>query len=104
MLQRRFIQARPRLSRRAFWDTDPASFDFERHAKFIITRVFERGDKNDQMALMSYYGKEAIIQTLKASDSLLPIARERAKKYFHLSDQDFASYTSRQPARNLSRY
>jgi hypothetical protein len=103
MLRNRFIQ-KPALSKRAFWDTDLNALDFERHAEFIITRIFERGNESDQQAILRYYGEGPILQSLKSASSLLPIARERAKQLFHLSDQDFVCYRSKQPARNLSRY
>jgi hypothetical protein len=98
------IQSIPRISKRAFWDTDLAALDFSHHAKFIITRVFERGSQKDQEAILAFYGERKICAILRAAPSLLPIARERAKRSFHLSDQDFACYRSTQPARNLSRY
>lgn len=104
MAERTLIQPRPTLSKRAFWDTDLAALDFDRHANFIITRIFERGSQEDQEAILAFYGERMISTILRGAPSLLPIARERAKKSFHLSDQDFACYRSTQPARNLSRY
>jgi hypothetical protein len=104
MAERTPIQSRPKLSKRAFWDTDLAALDFDRHANFIITRIFERGRQEDQEAILAFYGERMISDILRSAPSLLPIARERAKRNFHLSDQDFACYRSTQPARNLSRY
>lgn len=104
MINKASIPANPLLSKRAFWDTDLVALDFSRHAKFIITRVFERGTPADQEALLCYYGKETIIATLTCVPNLLPLARERAKQLFHLSDTDFACSTSKPQARNFSRY
>jgi hypothetical protein len=104
MIHQQTIPAPPKLSRRAFWDTEPAALDFSRHASFIITRVFERGTTADQQALLRYYGQKNIIATLESASSLLPIARERAKQLFHLTDEDFACCKSKPQARNFSRY
>ena len=104
MAERTPIEYWPKLSKRAFWDTDLAALDFNRHASFIITRVFERGSQADQEAILAFYGEKKISDILRSAHSLLPLARERAKRSFHLSDQDFACYRSTQPARNLSRF
>jgi hypothetical protein len=104
MINKPAIPVQPQLSRRAFWDTVLSGLDFNQHASFIITRVFERGTPADQEALLGYYGKETVISTLTSVPSLLPLARERAKQLFHLSDQDFACYKSKLQARNISRY
>ena len=104
MIQQQAIQALPNLSKRAFWDTELAALDFDKHAKFIITRVLERGTPADQQALLRYYGPERMIATLKNAASLLPIARERAKYLFHLSDHDFQCYKSKPQVGNSSRF
>lgn len=104
MFNKESIPVLPILSKRAFWDTEFAALDFSRHAKFIITRVFERGTPADQQALLRYYGAETIIATLTCVPTLLPLARERAKQLFHLSDPDFACSTSKPQTRNFSRY
>jgi hypothetical protein len=98
------ISPQPQLSKSIFWDTDIQSLDFDRHACFVITRVFERGRKSDQQAILNYYGEHEIINTLKKANSLLPIAKERAKQLFQLSDQDFTCYTSKPQIRNFSRF
>lgn len=104
MLHRSSIPPKPVLSQRAFWDTDLRTLDFERYSDFVITRVFERGSEADKVALVPYYGEQRIIDTLTHAPSLMPIALESAKQLFHLSDQDFACYKSKPPARNFSRY
>ena len=94
----------PFLSKRAFWDVDLRAVDFTRHAGFVILRVFERGSTKDTDALIQYFGEDKVKDTLTKSKSLMPLARERAKQAFKLSDQDFACYRSKLPARNLSRF
>ena len=103
MLRKRMIE-KPRLSGRAFWDTEISTLDFTRHSKFIISRVFERGSDEDKTAIINYYGDQQIIKTLTSMSSLMPLAIERAKQAFHLSDTDFACYTSKQRAPNYSKY
>jgi hypothetical protein len=101
MIHQQPTPAPPQLSRRAFWDTEPAALDFQRYVRFIITRVFERGTPADQQALLRYYGKETIVATLTRVPTLLSLARERAKQLFHLSDPDFACSTSKTSFRRL---
>lgn len=103
-VERDTISQQPNLSKRGFWDINLETLDFNRYADFIITRVFERGSKRDVQNIINYYWEEDIINTLGNSASLLPIAKERAKQFFHLSDKDFACSTSKQPARSLSKY
>ncbi|MBO9572436.1 MAG: hypothetical protein J7497_09540 [Chitinophagaceae bacterium] len=80
MAERTPIQPGPKLSKRAFWDTDLAALDFNRHAQFIIIRVFERGSEEDQMAILAFYGERAVSDVLKNAPSLLPIAEKGLKE------------------------
>lgn len=104
MARRTHIQPTPPLSSRAFWDIDLRTLDFDRHAAFIITRVFEHGTPEEKEAITRFYGRDKITATLTQAHSLLPAGREWAKQMFHLSDADFLCCRSNQPARNYSRF
>jgi len=104
MLKAATILFIPSLSKRAFWDTDMNTLDLDRHARFIIIRVFERGNAKDKEAITQYYGEGRIVATLLEADSLLPVAIESAKKMFHLSDKDFACYTKKPQPLSYSKY
>lgn len=49
-----------RFSRVTFWDTDIANIDWNRHADFVIERVFGYGTADEQNYLLSLYGPQRI--------------------------------------------
>lgn len=49
-----------RFSRVTFWDTDIANIDWNRHADFVIERVFGYGTADEQDYLLSLYGPKRI--------------------------------------------
>lgn len=49
-----------RFSRVTFWDTDIANIDWNRHADFVIERVFGYGTADEQDYLLSFYGPQRI--------------------------------------------
>lgn len=59
--------AYPQFSKRIFWDVNFELLDFDLKSKFIIERVFERGDVPDIRACRRYYGDAAIRQALTES-------------------------------------
>lgn len=48
------------LSNKAFWDVDLNELDFEKHARFVIAKVFNDGTWEDQIAVMNYYGPDRL--------------------------------------------
>jgi len=55
----------PKINRFIFWDTDFDKLDWKRYKKSIIKRIFERGFQDDKKAIISYYGKSVVVETLK---------------------------------------
>lgn len=54
------------LSTHLFWDTPAQSIDVERHARWLIQRVLQRGRLSDWQVLLNYYGRERIsVEVLK---------------------------------------
>ena len=43
-----------------FWDTDINRIDWEKHAKFVIQRVFERGNEAEKEEITRFYGLEKV--------------------------------------------
>jgi hypothetical protein len=54
----------PVLASRIFWDVNMATLDFDAKAKFVIERVFERGDIEDIRQCRRYYGDEKVADAL----------------------------------------
>lgn len=55
---------KPVLASRIFWDVNMATLDFDAKAKFVIERVFERGDIEDIRQCRRYYGDEKVADAL----------------------------------------
>lgn len=47
---------KPVLNKRMFWDVDFEQIDFNNRHRFVIERVFERGDVEDIRELRRFYG------------------------------------------------
>ena len=43
-----------------FWDTDMYKIDWEKYYKYVIRRIFERGNDEEKMEILRYYGPEKI--------------------------------------------
>lgn len=55
---------KPVFEKRIFWDVDFENLDYNAKAKFVIERVFERGDVPDIRNCRRYYGDEKISEVL----------------------------------------
>lgn len=51
----------PVFNKRLFWDVDVSKLDFDKNERFVVERVFERGDVEDIRACRRYYG-DALIE------------------------------------------
>lgn len=54
-----------------FWDTDPAKIDVEKHARYIIERVFDLGTKEEIRWLFAQYPKPLLREVLGGARSEL---------------------------------
>lgn len=43
-----------------FWDTDINKIDWEKHYKYVIQRIFERGNDQEKKEILNFYGKDKI--------------------------------------------
>lgn len=55
---------KPVFHRRIFWDVDFDKLDYDKRARFVIERVFERGDVDDIRQCRRYYGDEKVADAL----------------------------------------
>lgn len=51
---------RPNLRKTLFWDVDPDTIDYQKHARFVIERVLTRGNLDDWLELRDFYGLNRI--------------------------------------------
>ena len=61
-----------------FWDADPGKMDFSKRKRFIIERIFERGNDAEINEIIRFYGKEVCTEILKDSRNLLYSAQVNA--------------------------
>lgn len=52
--------SRPVFDRRIFWDVDYERMDLDAKWRFVIERVFERGDVEDIRQCRRYYGDDKV--------------------------------------------
>ena len=43
-----------------FWDTDINKIDWEKQYKYVIQRIFERGNDQEKKEILSFYGKDKV--------------------------------------------
>lgn len=67
------------LSDHLFWDVDRNSVDPEKHARFLIRRIMDRGTREDARAAWAHYGPEGVKAALLAAPDL-----DRKRGSFHL--------------------
>lgn len=78
-----------KIRRILFWDTEYEKIDWLRQKKAIIKRVFERGDDIEINEIISFYGRETIMQELKGvKNDFLPSFNENLKKHKLLLHED----------------
>ena len=53
-----------KFSKTLFWDTTIDRIDFVTHKCYVINRVFERGNKEEIMEIIRFYGRDTILNNL----------------------------------------
>ncbi|SEJ37133.1 Plasmid maintenance system antidote protein VapI, contains XRE-type HTH domain [Dyadobacter sp. SG02] len=56
------------LRKSLFWDTDISQIDWQKQAKAVIKRVFERGDEAEKKEISRFYGQEKVKSVLQTSE------------------------------------
>ncbi len=68
-----------------FWDTAIENIDFTAHRRYVINRIFERGNKEQILEIIRFYGIETIKNEIRL-DSKSPFERkirENLEKYIY---------------------
>jgi len=61
------------LSAQLFWDVDPETIDDEKHRRFVIERVLQRGELSDLQRTVAHYTMPVVIAEAQQIRSLDPI-------------------------------
>lgn len=75
-----------------FWDVDLSNLDVERHARYIIGRVLERGCWKDWSAVVGYYGMDRIAAECQQMRTMNPIDLEYICAVSKTSKESYRCY------------
>ena len=95
---------KPVFQKRIFWDVDFEKIDFNSKAKFVIERVFERGDVEDIRECRRYYGDEKVSDALLKAKFLPLHTLHLASAIIDKPIEEFRCYTLRQSNPELFPY
>ena len=54
-----------KYSRTLFWDTELDRIDWNEHSSYVINRVFERGNEDEILETIRFYGRDVIISSIR---------------------------------------
>ncbi len=86
----------PAISKKAFWDISFPDLDFEKSSLFVMQKVFNYGDWNDQVEIMRYYGLERIKQEIVHASYLRKPVLSFLCTILQLEKTDFECYKKMQ--------
>ena len=87
---------KPVFNRRIFWDVNFDTLDYDNRARFVIERVFERGDVDDIRQCRRYYGDELIKELLTTAKWLSKETVYLASAVLNNNLDDYKCYNSAQ--------
>ena len=79
-----------------YWDVDMNTLSLQKHARFILTRTFEKGTIKEMKDCLAYYGKDKVKAELTQARWLSPITLAFCCCIFDLEKKDFRCFTLRQ--------
>jgi hypothetical protein len=94
----------PIFNKRIFWDVDFEKIDYDAKARFVIERIFERGDVDDIRNCRRYYGDEKVTDVLLNAKFLPETRMYLASAVISKPLKDFRCYTLRQSNPGLFPY
>ncbi|MBN8703943.1 MAG: hypothetical protein J0M08_12825 [Bacteroidetes bacterium] len=86
---------KPKVSNRAFWDVNYNSIDYNKHADYVIKKVFDLGTLDDIMEVLVCYGEEKVKDVIINADRLDSGAIEMAYIIFDVKPLDLKCYTKK---------
>lgn len=89
-------KAKPIFHKRLFWDVVFENIDYDEKKRFVIERVFDRGDLPDITQARRYYGDEMIIEILTTAKYLFEETTRFCAGYFDVPLENFRCYREKQ--------
>ncbi|MCA1762590.1 MAG: hypothetical protein LC664_06330 [Flavobacteriales bacterium] len=87
---------KPVFEKRIFWDVDFEKLDYDKYFRYVIERVFERGDVQDIRNCRRYYGDEKVRDVLLNAKFLPEITMYLASAVIDRPVTEFRCYKLRQ--------
>lgn len=84
------------FNHRLFWDVNLNQIDLKKHDKFIIVRIFERGDVEDIRQCRRFYSAEKIKSALLTTKHFLTTRLHLAAAIIDEPIEKFRCYTTQQ--------
>lgn len=84
------------FNRRIFWDVDFEKIDYDKKYRFVIERVFDRGDVPDIRNCRRYYGDALVAEVLLSAKFLSLNTLYLASAVIDQPIENFKCYTLRQ--------
>lgn len=78
----------PNISKRAFWDIDFNAIDWEKNKEFVIVKIIERGNFDDLLEIINFYGDDIIKKELCNANRLPERTYFFTLTYFNLRKDD----------------
>ncbi len=69
-----------------FWDTKIENIDWQKHKKYVIQRVFARGNAEEINEIIKFYGRDTIIKHLNLNNKFEPNVKINAKKFLNYEE------------------
>jgi hypothetical protein len=95
---------KPVFEKRIFWDVDFENLDYDKYSRYVIERVFERGDVQDIRNCRRYYGDERVKELLLTTKFLPETRIYLASAVVDESVTEFRCYKLRQSNPTLFPY
>lgn len=89
-------EIKSQITKALFWDINFTEIDFNKHHKFIIPRVMDRGTKNDVKIIWDFYGEKVIRETLINTRFLEDKTIYFFANLFSIQASDFIAYQIKQ--------
>jgi hypothetical protein len=89
-------KTKPVFERRIFWDVDFDALNYDTKYRFVIERVFERGDVEDIRQCRKYYGDVKITEVLLNAKFLPEHSMYLAAAVIDRPVEEFRCYKLRQ--------
>ena len=87
---------KPDISQKAFWDVRFSEIDFDKHALYVMEKVFNYGTWKDQVAIMKFYGLQRIRKEIINAGYLRKPVISFLCAILQLQKKDFRCYNKMQ--------